>query len=163
MANKYFKGCKTEEHVKEMFFKWAKELHPDNGGDAKAFVKMKAEYEKAFDRLKGIHEAMDGTIYEKESNWTASSFASIIEKIIHFKDVKIEIIGSWIWVSGKGTFDYKDVLKELKFWYSKSKRAWYYSGDAYRKRKGMFSMKQLRKHWGSTEVETEEQELLAMA
>ena len=151
----YFRGCKTEEQVKEAFFKYAKAMHPDNGGNADEFKEMKSQYEKAFDKYKGIHVNKDGETYEKATSYTAEKYADIIEQIIHFENVSIEIIGSWIWISGMGTFDHKEQLKNLKFFYSKTKKAWYFSGEPYSKRRGRYNMKQLRNHWGSEEIETE--------
>ena len=159
----YFTNCKTEEQVKEAFTKWAKELHPDNGGDAEAFKQMMNEYKKAFDACKGIHTNKDGETYTKESNYTAEAFADIIEKIIHFENVTIEIIGSWIWVSGN-TFTYKDNLKALHFFYSKNKKAWYHNGDEKKShRKGHYSMNELRARWGAEEIETEKAEKIEAA
>ena len=57
---------------------------------------------------------------------------------------------------------YKDEIKAAGFWWSKSKRAWYYNGsDKKSKRRGRYSMDGLRAKWGYTEVNTEEQKKLA--
>lgn len=157
----YFKECKTIEDVKETFKKLAKELHPDNGGDAEEFKSMMNEYTEAFNRLKNIHVNSEGETYEKETTETPEQFANIINSIIHFEGVVIEIIGSWVWVSGN-TYDYREQLKALKFFYSKSKKAWYYTGEEKKSyRKGHYSMKGLRNRYGVINVDTEEQEKIA--
>lgn len=157
----YFKGCKTIEDVKSAFKEYAKRLHPDCGGDAEQFKNMMQDYSKAFERLKRVHVNASGETYEKETTETPEQFADIIEKIIHFDGVKIEIIGSWIWLS-RSTMLYKDDIKAAGFWWSKSKKAWYYSGDDHHgRRRGHYSMSGLRQKWGTMEVETEEQRKLA--
>ena len=159
---KYFTNCKTAEDVKATFKDLAKKLHPDCGGDAEEFKKMMAEYKEVFNRLKNIHTTAAGETYEKETTETPEEFAEIINKIIHFAGCKIEIIGSWIWISGN-TATYHEELKACGFWWSRSKKAWYFNGETERKykRRGHYSMNGLREKWGTEEVKTEEQKKLA--
>lgn len=154
---KYFGNCKTAEDVKQTFKDLAKKLHPDCGGDAEEFKVMMNEYSKVFNLLKNIHMSAKGERYEKESHETPEKFADIISKIIFFEDVKIEIIGSWIWVSGN-TMAYKDQLKEAGFWWSNKKKAWYYNGETEKKRHYSvgYSLDQLRDMWTCQDVQTEE-------
>lgn len=155
-AMKYFTECRTIEDVKAAFKELAKKLHPDNGGNEAEFKAMMQEYETAFNRYKNIHTAQDGTTYEKETTETPEGFAEIISKVIWMDGVKVEIIGSWIWLTGN-TMHYKDEIKSAGFWWSKSKKAWYYPGETtHRKRRGNYSMDGLRMKWGSMEVEKEE-------
>lgn len=155
----YFTGCTTAEELKKAYHKAAAKLHPDNGGDAEEFKRMQQEYQKAFDRLKNVHKTQSGETYEKQTTETAAEFMDIIEKIIHFDGVKVEIIGSWIWLSGN-TMTYKEEIKAAGFWWSKSKKTWYYNGETEKKHKirGHYNMSQLREKWGSVEVEKEERQ-----
>lgn len=162
---RYFTDCKTIEDVKVTYHKLVKELHPDNGGDAEQFKSMMNEYKIAFDRYKNIHATQSGETYEKEpeqdTQETAEQFAEIINKVIHFEGVKIEIIGSWVWLTGN-TMIYKDQIKDLGFFWSKSKVAWYYNGSEKKtRRRGRYNMDGLRSKWGSTTVKNEKQEKLA--
>ena len=151
----YFQECTTAEELKKAYHKAAAKLHPDNGGDQEEFKRMQQEYQKAFDRLKNIHKTQSGETYEKQTTETASEFMDIIEKIIHFDGVKVEIIGSWIWLTGN-TMTYKEEIKAAGFWWSKSKRAWYYNGSETKsRRRGRYSLNGLRSKWGSTEVKDE--------
>ena len=153
---KYFSKCKTAEDVKATFKDLAKRLHPDCGGDAEEFKKMMNDYREAFNRWKNTHETAAGETYEKETTETPEEFAEIINKIIYFAGCKIEIIGSWIWISGN-TATYHEELKAAGFWYSKNKKAWYFTGETGRnkKRRGRYTMDQLRYKWGTEEVRTE--------
>ena len=153
----YFKDCKTAEDVKARFKDLAKKLHPDCGGDAEEFKKMMSEYEKAFDRLKNVHATAEGQTYEskKASQQTAQQFADIITKIIFCEGLHIEICGTWIWVTGN-TYQHRETLKAAGFTWSKSKKAWYNAGEPLQgKRRGRYSLNQIRRMHGSEEVETE--------
>ena len=155
---RYFDNCKTAEELKKAYHKAAAKLHPDNGGSEEEFKKMQSEYMKAFDRLKNIHTNAAGEQYEKESTENATDYMEIINKVIHFEGVTIEIIGSWIWLSGD-TRAYKDEIKAAGFWWSKNKKAWYYNGDDKKsRRRGHYSMEELRDKWGSEEVKSQSRE-----
>lgn len=151
----YFKDCETNEEVKKVFHKLAKEMHPDNGGDPEAFKEMKAQFEKAFEDLKTYHKNVKGEKYTKECTEDAGAFADIIEKLIHIQGIKVEICGSWLWVSGD-TRPCKDQLKEMHFGWSKNKAAWYLHFEPFRKstKKG-YSLEQIRDMFGSQEFTTQ--------
>ena len=158
---KYFAGCKTIEDVKKKYRELAKKLHPDCGGNAEAFKAMQAEYTEAFNRYKNIHETADGETYEKETDETPEMFADLINSLMHMEGVHIEIIGSWIWLTGN-TMIYKEDIKHAGFWWSKTKQAWYYNGSKQKsRRRGRYSMDELRNKWGSEEIKTETRRKLA--
>lgn len=158
---RYFTGCKTAEDVKSLYRELAKKLHPDCGGNAEEFKAMMNEYRDAFNRLKGVHVNQAGETYEKETTETPEEFADIINEVIHFDGVNVEIIGSWVWLTG-ATMIYKDEIKAAGFWWSKTKKAWYWNGsDKKTTRRGRYSMDGLRNHWGSQAVKEEEQRKLA--
>lgn len=158
---RYFKDCRTIEDVKKRYRELAKKLHPDCGGSAEEFKCMSAEYEEAFERCKNVHINAEGETYEKETAETPEEFADLIEKLLHMDGVHIEIIGSWVWLTGN-TMIYKDEIKAAGFWWSKSKRAWYYNGSEHKtRRRGRYSMDGLRMKWGTIEVEKEPQRKLA--
>lgn len=67
--------------------------------------------------------------------------------------IKIEICGSWIWVSGN-TYANKHRLKDAEFKYSKNKGMWYWhNGTSYRKRGRELSIDKIRACFGSKELE----------
>ena len=154
---KYFSGRKTREEIRARFVQLAKVLYPDNGGNAEEFKAMMQEYQTAYN---AASEAKTESGKERTINYDSFKFANIINSIITFDGIKIEIIGSWIWVSGN-SFAYHEQLKALHFWWSKSKKAWYFNGeDKFSYRRGSYSMKQLRQNWTVTEIETIRREAL---
>lgn len=52
---KYFENCKSIEELKKEYRRLVVQNHPDNGGSLEVMKAINAEYEKAFNKLKDIH------------------------------------------------------------------------------------------------------------
>ena len=130
----YFEGCSTNEEIKARFKQLAKELHPDCGGDAEAFKEMMNQFQQAEKFGWNTFTNKEGKTYTKKATETPQEFADIISKVVHMEGVKIEIIGSWVWLTGN-TMQYKDAIKAAGFWWSRNKKAWYHNGDKERTRR----------------------------
>lgn len=149
---RYFENVKTAEELKKRFREIAKKLHPDCGGDAEEFKRMRQEYSDAWERVKNHHVNSEGEHYEKETEEAPEEFMDIISKFIHLEDLTVEVIGSWIWVTGN-TQEHREELKAAGLKYAGNKKAWYFHFGVYRKRsKRRFTMEDLREEYGSTEV-----------
>lgn len=136
---KYFENCKNIEDIKEMYRKLAKKLHPDCGGDAEEFKKMMNEYKTAFNRFKNIHRTGDKKADQTEqrteySEQTAEEFADIINKVIHLDGIEIDIVGTWVWLSGN-TYPHRETIKAAGFFFSSKHKKWYYNGSTKKSRK----------------------------
>lgn len=152
----WFAGCTCIEEAKKRYQELIKKYHPDLGGDTATMAAINVEFETVFVRLKNTHRSANGETYQKESNESFAEYQQILEILIHIPNVKIEIIGSWIWVTGD-TRPVKEVLKEAGFQFSGKKAAWYWHAGEYHKRHGKnYSMDDLRGKWGTQEVEKEE-------
>lgn len=68
--------------------------------------------------------------------------------------MRIEIIGQWIWCFE--SYEYKEQLKALDFWFSKSKKAWVYSGSKKKLIKTRNKLADIRKKYGSEIVRNKE-------
>ena len=153
---KYFTpGPETAEELKKMYKRLAIKHHPDNGGNTKEMQEVNAEYEVLFQKLKNVHINSHGERYTKETAETPEQFINIINELIRFDGVLIEIIGSFIWVSGE-TKSYKEQLKALGFKWSPNKSSWYLAPDGYKRRNHKnYSMDDIRGMYGSKEVENQ--------
>lgn len=168
----YFKNVNTLEELRKQYKELLKQYHPDNkNGSTEATQAINAEYDKLFKVLKNRHESKTTADNEKgktDFNKKYYDFAEdkalreMLNKIIGFNGVKIEIIGNWIWCFD--SYGYRKELKELGFKYAGQKKAWYYHTEAFRKKgRKALSMDDIRNYYGSTEVKTEEKKLLKQA
>lgn len=169
---KYFNNVETLEELRRQYKELLKKYHPDNAnGSTEATQEINAEYDKLFKVLKDRHESrqtVDTDGAKADSNKKYYDFSEdkalrdMLNKIIGFNGVTIEIIGNWIWCFD--SFGFRKELKELGFKYAPKKQAWYWHSEAFRKRSHKaLSMDDIRNYYGSTEVKTEEKKLLKQA
>lgn len=162
----YFRDCKNIEDVKEAFKRYAKELHPDNGGDAEEFKRMMQAYTAACKRFKGVHreqgtagKAAAGNAAQdahraQDDDFSAEMFADIIAKVVVMDGVDVEIVGSWIWLSGN-TYFFKDRIKAAGFMWSSKHKKWYYNGSTKKSKKhSKMSFEQVRDLHGSRDIKS---------
>lgn len=147
----------TIEELKAQYRDLIKKYHPDiEGGSNEAMKTINFEYEKLFKQIEqGFNEQEQKEIHHNIND----GFREILEKIIFLPDITIEIIGSWVWLSGNTYAVYKQI-KEANFKFSKCKKSWYwYSGIDEQKHKyrGRYTMAQLREKHGSSIVENAKQ------
>jgi curved DNA-binding protein CbpA len=172
MKTKYFSKADTLEELRRQYKELLKKYHPDNAdGSTEATQEINAEYDELFKVLKNRHEkATDNTEKGKNDfNNMKYDFSEdqklreVLQKIISFSNINIEVCGGWIWVDGN-TYEYKDALKEIGFRWAREKKKWYYHTEAFRKRSHKkLSMDDIRNYYGSTEVETQETKRLKQA
>lgn len=162
MTNTYFKNVSTLEELRKQYKELLKAHHPDNGGDVAIMQEINAEYDMLFKLLKDKHESTSSKTYKKDYySKMKYDFAEdeklrdILNKIIHFEDITIEIIGNWVWISGS-TYQYRKELKEIGFKFAGQKKMWYWHSEAFQKKSHKsLSINDIRDYYGSTEVETE--------
>ncbi len=93
----WFNNPKTLEELKKQYKTLAMKHHPDHGGTVEAMQQINAEYDRLFERLKNVHQTAEGTTYtsREETTETPDEFRDIINRLITFQGVHIEICGSW--------------------------------------------------------------------
>lgn len=142
-----------KKEYKELLFKY----HPDIvGGDGTEIKIINSEYDYL---LKHIQEENK----EDEKINVNDNFKEVLNKLIKY-DLTLEIVGSWLWISGKDTYNLKDNLfKELNIFYSRGKKKFFYNGESqksyghYKKK----SFKELKKEYGYKKLQgSKEKELL---
>lgn len=155
----YLKDAKNLQELKKLYFKLAKKLHPDITKDNGEQMKiLNNEYDHLKTTLKN-DETIDKD-YLKETVFTMNYFKDIITELLKYNNIVIEIVGSWVWISGIGTYAIKDDILYSKFncKFSKSQKKFYwYNGidrDQKRKYKGGFLKEAINKY-GITTLESE--------
>lgn len=150
MNIKYLKDIHTLEELKSMYRKYALKLHPDRGGSTEEMQILNAEYEYLFERVKNIHKTKEGKTYtsRKENTEKPYEFINLINEILHFNDVHIEVIGSFVWCTGN-TKPYRTWFKENGFRWHSVKLAWYLAPEWYVKMSDkQYTMDEIRDMYG---------------
>jgi len=165
---KYFKEISSLEELRSQYKILLKQFHPDNGGNVADMQEINAEYDKLFKVLKDRHESKTAENTSKQSDYNANMYdwendkalREMLEKIINFDGIEIEIIGQWIWLDGN-TYPHKDILKAIGFKWSKNHKKWHWhSGEFKRYGRKKFSYAEIQSKYGSTRVGTNTRVLL---
>ena len=120
MKTSYFTGCNTLDEVKAFYKQLAMQYHPDRGGDTIKMQAINLEYEAV--RKNPVFMFWK---QKDEVKRDYQEFPEIVNKIIGFRDIIIELCGNWIWLSG-ATYRYRKELKELGFLFANEKKLWYF-------------------------------------
>lgn len=164
IMNTYFKPIpQTSEELKKLYRTLAMEHHPDRGGNDEVMKAINNEFDELYKKLKDIHTTATGETYtaKKESTETAQAWRETLGAIIHLEGVIIEIVGSFIWLTGN-TYIHKDIIKSQGFKFSSKKVAWYKAPENYKKSSNkQFTLDELKNLFGSQTVNTEQQARIA--
>lgn len=168
----YFKNVETLEELRKQYKELLKKYHPDNpNGSTESTQEINAEYDKLFKVLKDRHESKQTNTDGAKADFNNYKYdfeadeklREVLQKIISFANINIEIVGCWLWVDGN-TYEYKDTLKALGFKWAREKKKWYFHTEAFRKRsKRKLSMDDIRSYYGSTEVKADDTKRLKQA
>jgi hypothetical protein len=160
----YFPNCKTVGEAKSLYRQLAKDNHPDLHGHG-ATATMQAindEYHKVLASLDGSTSlGSDGKDHTYHYNRDVEQ--AVMDKIaellsLKLEGVEIELVGTWIWVSGD-TKPVKDKLGKNgagMIWHSRRNR-WYWHGPTYRRSYNKnASFADLRRMYGSRTFEQDD-------
>ena len=135
--------------AKKVYKTLAKKLHPDVGGSEEEFKLLNAIY----------NDFIENKIYFSNDFKIDLDLEKIISQILHFENIIIELVGSWIWLSGD-TKEIKDKLKELGFKWASKKKMWYY-GEMKSKNPTPKSMEEIKSKYGSETLKTNDKKKIA--
>lgn len=150
---KFFKDCETIEDVKKTYRKLCFKYHPDiyKGDNGETMKEINKEYEIAFKLFKNKHKAKTDTKTETDSKQdfeTPEMFKDIINGLVNCDGVQIDIVGSWVWLTGN-TYAYKDIVKGLGFKWANKKKAWYWhSEEETRRRRSKMTLEEIKEKYG---------------
>lgn len=119
----------------------ARKAHPDMGGSTEEMQKVNADFEAATKRIERTGERFDSNTNstanaaqtgaenaQNASKTTAADmakYAEILQKLAGLDDIEIELVGSWLWVSGN-TYARREQIKAAGLWWSSKHKAWYW-------------------------------------
>ena len=139
-----FRGVEGINEAKRIYKQLAKVLHPDVGGDEESFKLLNAFY----------NELIEHKIYFSNDIKIDIELEKVISLILHFENITIELVGSWIWVSGD-TKEHKEKLKELGFKWASKKTMWYFGEMKGRNHKEQ-SIEDIKAKYGSETLKSKE-------
>ena len=144
-----FKGVEGINEAKKIYKQLAKKLHPDVGGDEESFKLLNAIYT----------DLIEHKIYFSNDFKIDVELEKIISLILHFENITIELMGSWVWVSGD-TKEIKEKLKEIGFKWASKKMMWYF-GEMKSKNPTPKSMEEIKNKYGSETLKTKNKKEIA--
>ncbi|QKF76360.1 hypothetical protein [Arcobacter defluvii] len=139
-----FKGIDGINEAKKIYKQLAKKLHPDVGGSDELFKMLNSIYTNILE---------NGIYFSNEFKFDLE-IEKIISQILHYENILIEVVGSWVWVSGD-TREIKEKLKELNFKWASKKKLWFY-GEMKGRNPNEKSMEDIKSKYGFETVKTKE-------
>ncbi len=130
----YFESCTTLQEVKELYRTLAKENHPDKGGNLQIMQDINNQYTRA---INTIAKGGKFTAAEAEAEiLQAEAYQQAINKVVNLEGCKLELIGSWLWITGNTKQHCKILNSEpARFNWSKKKTdpsAWFFRTAEYK-------------------------------
>lgn len=144
-----FRGIEGINEAKKIYKQLAKKLHPDVGGTDELFKMLNSIYNNILEH---------GIYFSNETKFDLE-LEKIISQILHYENIVIEVVGSWIWLSGE-TKSIKDKLKELNFKWASKKKMWYY-GEMKGRNPKEKSLDEIKSKYGCETVRTKEKGKIA--
>ena len=144
-----FKGVEGINEAKKIYKNLAKKLHPDVGGDEESFKLLNAIYT----------DLIEHKIYFSNDIKIDIELEKIISLILHFENITIELVGSWVWVSGD-TREIKEKLKEIGFKWASKKKMWYF-GEMKGRNPQEKSLDEIKAKYGSETLKTKDKKEIA--
>ena len=148
----YFENIGSLEQLKKLYKELAMKFHPDReGGDTAIMQEINNQYEK-------FCEHPSFTYQHEGDKEDLLIYPDVLNKILHLSGLTIELIGSWLWVSGN-TIAHKKELKEAGFWFAPKKLMWYFRPKEMKSRShDPLDIHAIRNKYGSDVIKQKEQE-----
>jgi hypothetical protein len=151
-------NLQTVEELKKEYKTLVKKYHPDlnNGNYHEEMIQINLEYEQLLTYI----QTNFSDNKHNAAHSTDDGFREIIVLIIHLENITIEIIGSWLWITGS-TYQYREYLKSIGLKWQPKKSAWYWTNSEKKRYTKTMSMDHIRSKYGSIIIENEKREKIA--
>lgn len=157
MDIKFFNNVSSLEELKKQYKKLAFKHHPDRGGETVDMQKINSEYDFL---LKQIISNTSSEDYAESKTWESKEahteaeqrMKNALDQIINLEGLIIEIIGTWLWVSGE-TKQHSKELKAAGLKWNPKLEKWLFVGSK-SKGRGNMAIDQIREKHGSEFVKT---------
>jgi hypothetical protein len=140
------------EEIKLKYKKLAMQHHPDLGGDLETMKLLNNAYEASLKRCNG-QTTKDGDkeyTYKYNQEVEEALMNKIMELLsLNMNNVEIDLIGTWIWITGD-TKTVKDKLKEAGCTWHSKRGCWYFKIGKYYGRSSPESLEELALKYGCT-------------
>lgn len=155
---KYFEGLHTLAEIKTEFKRLVKIHHPDVGGDTATMQEINRQYTEA---VEWIAKHGEGREKAEASSEVPEEYAAAVATVVNLGGVTVELVGSWVWVTGN-TYIYRDVIKAAGYRWANKKRAWYWHpADQGCNRGGKKTLQQIKDKYGCERISTGAQYAIA--
>ena len=142
------------DELKKAYWKLAKKHHPDHGGIESDFKALTAEYEE----LTNTYLRNGGFTKQTATDEIKidEAFIEVVKAAMKLPNIDIEIIGSWIWVSGM-TFPVRSELKALGFQFAPLKKMWYINTTGMKTKRGQeLNIDEIRNRYTSRKLKRDD-------
>lgn len=155
---KWFTDINTLADLRNRYKQLLFQYHPDNNPDTNTTAIMQ-EINFQYDELLK-HFTSNQTSSNNNDYSTETELKNILNEVVKIKaDILIELIGTWIWISGD-TYSIRKQLSELGFDWAPKKKMWYWGKSSHRCTSPM-EMSMIREKYGSVVYRSrQEQEAL---
>lgn len=163
MTIRFFKNVQTVAELRREYVRLLKINHPDNGGSTETCQAINAEYDYLLGRLPKDEtgKTANSSAEAKKDFQIDKALREVLNKIIRFDGLEIEIVGSWIWCDGN-SYPYKEELKSYGFQWSRARKKWHYTPYDSGYHKGQKKdFNEIRNKYGSMKVENEKVQAIA--
>lgn len=145
----YFDHITTMDGLRAEYRRLIKINHPDAGGDENTMKAINLAYEKAVEYIRLHGEKAEA---DKAAADIPAEFMAVVSAVVACPGLIVEIVGSWVWVTGD-TYRNRDRLKASGYKWAAKKAAWYWhTADAGTGRPSRMSLDDIRDKYGAQRV-----------
>lgn len=145
-------GTVSREDIKAAYRRACMKYHPDRNPAGLQMMQAVNAAWAALESYEGFqNETVESTDGDRSGYGDALNDA--LNAVIDLPGIKIEVCGSWIWISGD-TKPVKDQIKAAGYYWASKKHMWYFRPAEWKSRsRGKFSIDEIREKFGSEEVQ----------